>query len=77
MTLVTTWYPNILHQQRKAIFIYCGLKTSINSLTKIRVHTSKKNDLDNYINYITKSKNEWQVKQAQEAIRFIHICATC
>lgn len=26
-------------------------------------------DIDQYINYITKSKQEWQVKQAQEAIR--------
>ena len=26
-------------------------------------------DIDRYISYITKSKMEWQVKQAQEAIR--------
>lgn len=26
-------------------------------------------DIDKYINYITKSKQEWQVRQAQEAIR--------
>lgn len=26
-------------------------------------------EIDRYINYISKSKNEWQVRQAQEAIR--------
>ena len=29
----------------------------------------KKQDIDYYINYITKSKKDWQVKQAIEAIR--------
>ena len=60
---------NILPPKRKAIFTNCGSKACMIILVKSPGSKVENENIGKYINHIIKFKLEWQVKQAQEAIR--------
>ena len=69
MILATTWYLKDLRQKKEGHFYRLWIINLYDFLGDQPGNKVINNDIDCYISYISKSKMEWQVRQAQEAIK--------